>query len=133
MNPISSLPPMAMPGLQPMPKVMPKGLSPQPIPFNDLRELPTPIPIGQSRATPTLDQVRSGTGSFDTTVGRLVGEVNQKQSQAAATVRGLFTGENVQLHQAVLAMEEASISFQLMVEVRNKMLESYQELMRMQI
>ena len=37
------------------------------------------------------------------------------------------------LHQAMIAMEEASVSFQLMVEVRNKLLESYQELMRMQI
>ena len=35
--------------------------------------------------------------------------------------------------QTMVAMEEASISFQLMVEVRNKLLESYQELMRMQV
>jgi flagellar hook-basal body complex protein FliE len=33
----------------------------------------------------------------------------------------------------MIAMEEANVSFQLMVEVRNKLLESYQELMRMQI
>jgi flagellar hook-basal body complex protein FliE len=39
----------------------------------------------------------------------------------------------VSLHQAMIAMEEASVSFQLMVEVRNRLLESYQELMRMQI
>ena len=37
------------------------------------------------------------------------------------------------MHQAMIAMEEASVSFQLMAEVRNKLLESYQELMRMQI
>jgi flagellar hook-basal body complex protein FliE len=41
--------------------------------------------------------------------------------------------QGVPLHQAVLAAEEASVSFQLMVEVRNKLLESYQELMRMQV
>ena len=44
-----------------------------------------------------------------------------------------LAGQNVPLHQAMIAMEEASVSFQLMVEVRNKLLESYQELMRMQI
>ena len=56
-----------------------------------------------------------------------------KQAAAGAAVNGLLNGQNVSLHQTMIAMEEASISFQLMVEVRNKMLESYQELMRMQI
>ena len=42
-------------------------------------------------------------------------------------------GNQEALHQAVIAMEEASVSFQLMVEVRNKLLEAYQEVMRMQI
>jgi flagellar hook-basal body complex protein FliE len=45
----------------------------------------------------------------------------------------LLAGKNVSLHQTVIAMEEAQVSFQLMVEVRNKLLESYQELMRMQL
>jgi flagellar hook-basal body complex protein FliE len=45
----------------------------------------------------------------------------------------VLAGEGVPLHQAVIAAEEASVSFQLMVEVRNKLLESYQELMRMQV
>jgi len=45
----------------------------------------------------------------------------------------LQRGEPIPLHQAVIAMEEASVSFQLMVEVRNKLLEAYQELMRLQI
>jgi flagellar hook-basal body complex protein FliE len=45
----------------------------------------------------------------------------------------LQSGQNVSLHQTMIAMEEASVSFQLMVEVRNKVLESYQELMRMQV
>jgi flagellar hook-basal body complex protein FliE len=48
-------------------------------------------------------------------------------------VNGVLSGQNVSLHQTMIAMEEASISFQLMVEVRNKLLESYQELMRMQV
>jgi flagellar hook-basal body complex protein FliE len=59
--------------------------------------------------------------------------VSSKQGVAAEAVSGLQAGQNVPLHQAVIAMEEANVSFQLMVEVRNKLLESYQELMRMQI
>jgi flagellar hook-basal body complex protein FliE len=45
----------------------------------------------------------------------------------------VLSGQNVSLHQAMISMQEANVSFQLMVEVRNKLLESYQELMRMQI
>ena len=71
--------------------------------------------------------------SFGSLLGRLVEDVNTRQNVAADAVRSLQTGGDVSLHQAVIAMEEASVSFQLMVEVRNKLLETYQELMRMQI
>jgi len=71
--------------------------------------------------------------TFEGTLGRMVAEVNESQTAASQAVAGLMSGQSVPLHQAVLAMEEASVSFQLMVEVRNKLLESYQELMRMQV
>ena len=60
-------------------------------------------------------------------------EVNAKQGVADAAVSGLLNGENASLHQTMISMEEASVSFQLMVEVRNRLLESYQEIMRMQL
>ncbi|MEW6302700.1 MAG: flagellar hook-basal body complex protein FliE [Verrucomicrobiota bacterium] len=72
-------------------------------------------------------------GSFGRVLGEFVQEVNGKQAAAGEAVNGLLSGQGVSLHQAMIAMEEASVSFQLMVEVRNKLLESYQELMRMQI
>jgi flagellar hook-basal body complex protein FliE len=71
--------------------------------------------------------------SFANMLGRMVEEVNTRQGTATDAVAALQSGQNVSLHQAVIAMEEANISFQLMVEVRNKLLESYQELMRMQV
>ena len=78
-------------------------------------------------------QTQPASESFGSVLGKMVSEVNDKQNLAAEAVRSLQSGGNVSLHQAVIAMEEANISFQLMVEVRNKMLEAYQELMRMQI
>jgi flagellar hook-basal body complex protein FliE len=75
----------------------------------------------------------SAGGAFDNVLSDLVTQVNQKQIASKDMVNGLLTGQNVSLHQAVIAMEEASVSFQLMAEVRNKLLESYQELMRMQM
>lgn len=71
--------------------------------------------------------------SFATMLKNMVQETNQKQLAAGAAIQGLQSGQDVPLHQAMIASEEASVSFQLMVEVRNKMLESYQELMRMQV
>jgi flagellar hook-basal body complex protein FliE len=72
-------------------------------------------------------------GSFQNLLGNLVSDVTQKQAVANDTVSDLMSGKNVSLHQAMISMEEASVSFQLMVEVRNKLLDSYQELMRMQV
>ena len=84
--------------------------------------------------TPLPNNLPGSSGaSFEGMVRGLVGEVQNSQAAASATVGGLIAGQNVSLHQAMIGMEEANVSFQLMVEVRNKLLDSYQELMRMQI
>ena len=54
-------------------------------------------------------------------------------AEAARNYRYGLTGDSPQLHQSVIAMQEAGVAFQLMVEVRNKLVESYQELMRMPV
>jgi flagellar hook-basal body complex protein FliE len=71
--------------------------------------------------------------NFANVLGDLVNDVAQKQAAAGGAVTGLLSGQNVSLHQAMISMEEANVSFQMMVEVRNRLLDSYQELMRMQI
>jgi flagellar hook-basal body complex protein FliE len=80
-----------------------------------------------------ISSVESGGGSFSNILGQFVNEVNTKQTTANDAVTGMLSGGNVSLHQAMVAMEEANVSFQLMIEVRNKLLDSYQELMRMQV
>ena len=78
--------------------------------------------------------VSSGSGAnFENMLGGFVNEVSQKQAAAGSAVSGLLSGQNVSLHQAMISMEEANVSFQMMVEVRNRLLDGYQELMRMQI
>jgi flagellar hook-basal body complex protein FliE len=72
-------------------------------------------------------------GNFQSVLGEMINEVSAKQSAAGEAMRGVMSGAGVPLHQAMIAAEEASVSFQLMVEVRNRLLESYQELMRMQV
>ena len=75
----------------------------------------------------------TGGASFSNMLGGLINDVSQKQAAAGSAVTGLLSGQNVSLHQAMISMEEANVSFQMMVEVRNRLLDSYQELMRMQI
>lgn len=71
--------------------------------------------------------------SFSNVFEQMVSAVDAKQDQAQAVTRQVLMGENDQLHQSVIAMQEAGVAFQLMVEVRNKLVESYQELMRMPV
>ncbi|MDP0499635.1 MAG: flagellar hook-basal body complex protein FliE [Verrucomicrobiota bacterium JB022] len=59
--------------------------------------------------------------------------VDQKQDVASHEVRQLMTGESTNLHQAMISMRESGLAFTMMVEVRNKLVESFQELMRMQV
>jgi flagellar hook-basal body complex protein FliE len=105
---------------------------------NSLQSLQAPkIPTQELQAlgnisTPQPQEI-SGGRNFSDFLGQMVADVNAKQGLAGDAVQGVLAGENVPLHKAMIAMEEASVSFQLMVEVRNKLLESYQELMRMQI
>jgi flagellar hook-basal body complex protein FliE len=63
----------------------------------------------------------------------LVATVDAKQDTAQAMTRKVLMGDSNQLHQSMIAMQEAGVAFSLMVEVRNKLVESYQELMRMQV
>jgi flagellar hook-basal body complex protein FliE len=101
------------------------GLLPRldPMPGQELAEIPGAMP----------GAMPAGHSDFSSLIGSLVSDVNAKSVSASQQVNALQSGENVPLHQAVLAMEEASVSFQLLVEVRNKLLESYQEIMRMQV
>ena len=85
----------------------------------------------QAQTLPMNPGSNPGT-AFSDMVSKLAGDVSMKQAQAGDAWQGVLSGQGVPLHQAVIASEEAAVSFQLMVEVRNKLLESYKELMRMQ-
>lgn len=60
-------------------------------------------------------------------------EVNEAQNNSRQMQTDLIAGRKVEYHDLVFAMERASISMQLTMQVRNKLLEAYQEIQRMQI
>ena len=72
-------------------------------------------------------------GRFSDLLSEMVHKTDASQKTSAATTSAMLSGQNVPLHQVMIASEEASVSFQLMLEVRNKLLDGYQELMRMQV
>ena len=113
-----------------------------PIPANTLGWTPrvetappatSPLAPAESAAPQPLAPAQPGNSAFANLLDHLVSDVNSQQQMSARTVDALQSGKNVSLHQAVISMEEANLSFQLMVQVRNKLLDAYQEIMRMQI
>lgn len=71
-----------------------------------------------------------GAGKF---FNELVSKVNDLQMQSDKAIQGFASGENKNLHEVMISMEKASISFQFMSTVRDKALAAYQEVMRMQV
>jgi len=126
MNPLSALRPAISPEFNAALSAKPGPVGGA-IPAVELEKLAEQSGAGANSTASTTG------GSFANYLGQLVREVNAQQGAADGAVNGLMTGQDVSLHQAMLSMEEASVSFQLMVEVRNRLLDSYQELMRMQI
>ena len=59
--------------------------------------------------------------------------VDQKKKISARETRDLILGRSDNIHEAVVKSQEAGVAFNLMIEVRNKLVESYKELMRMQV
>lgn len=98
----------------------------------ELKSLGSSAGVGGAQAVGSTQGVQ-GASTFGDLFSQMVQDVNSKQVAANDAAKGLVTGDNVSLHQAVISSEEANVSFQLMVEVRNKLLESYQEMMRMQV
>ena len=74
----------------------------------------------------------AGTG-FANLLGDMVGKVNDLQKSADQSIQSLAVGQTKGLHEVMLAVEKASISFQMLTQVRNKALEAYQEVMRMPV
>lgn len=71
--------------------------------------------------------------SFSETLSQVLGEVNDLQQRADRLAEQLATGEIQNVHDVVIAQQEAAIAFRLIQEVRDKLVAAYQELMRMQV
>jgi flagellar hook-basal body complex protein FliE len=75
----------------------------------------------------------SGQDAFVSTLNGFINDVNGKGKAAEQANQDILTGKSDNIHQAMISMQEASISFDLLVQVRNKLVSAYQELSRMTV
>ncbi len=76
----------------------------------------------------------TGTGdSFGKMLTRAVGSVDQTMKTSEQGIQDFVAGKTENVHEVMIDMQRAQLSFQLMVEMRNKAIETYQEISRMQI
>ncbi|OHB25676.1 MAG: flagellar hook-basal body complex protein FliE [Desulfuromonadaceae bacterium GWC2_58_13] len=87
----------------------------------------------QSIGTPLATAQKPAAAGFADALKSAVEDVNRSQVDADKAVERLQTGESQNLHEVMISMEKADISLRLAVQMRNKVLEAYQEIMRMQI
>lgn len=88
------------------------------------------FPSSISTITTSPSSTVSASDRIGSSIDKLIQTVDQKQKDAAIETKKVLAGESDNLHQSVIKMQEAGVAFSLMIEVRNKLIESYQELMR---
>lgn len=76
---------------------------------------------------------KAGPPSFADTLKESIAEVNDLKLEADKAIEKLATGESTDIQETILAVEKADVSFKLMMEVRNKIVNAYQEVMRTQV
>ncbi len=97
--------------------------------------------IGQINPNLQLPEIRrpqglgqeSGGPSFGAVLKDAISTVNEVQKQSDREIEKLMTGESQDLHATLIAVQKADLSFQMMMQVRNKIVQAYQEIMRMQV
>lgn len=91
--------------------------------------------VRESSASGTSVKPTAGTpgASFGETLSKAIENVDQLQKQADVSAEKIATGQSQNLHETMIAAEKADIALRLMVQVRNKVIDAYHEIMKMQV
>jgi flagellar hook-basal body complex protein FliE len=87
----------------------------------------------QLKTISLMNNTSTSKTSFADSLKQAINQVNQSQIESDKMTEALATGKNVELHDVMITAQKASVSMTLAVEVRNKAIEAYQEMMRMQV
>lgn len=91
-----------------------------------------PQAIGESRAVRVVRMSDPGP-SFRDTVVTAIGDLQASKAASDDTVQRVLLGQTDQIASALISMEETSLKFQLLAEIRNRLVDTYQEISRMQL
>lgn len=80
-----------------------------------------------------INKTSKSTGSFASTLKNTLDKINEMQVVSDEKTAAFVAGEDVEIHEVMLAAEEAKLSLQFAVEIRNKIVEAYEELNNMQL
>ncbi len=89
------------------------------------------VDVAKLGSTGTADP--SGTSGFLDSLKSAIGKVNDAKIESSRAVDALMTGESQDIHRTMVALQEADVSFQLMMQIRNKLVAAYEEIQRMQV
>lgn len=84
---------------------------------------------GISRQVPVIGE---GENSFGNTLTKAINEVSDARDRSGDLTKRFAAGENVELHHVMAASEEAGLALDMMIELRNKMIEAYRSVIAMQ-
>lgn len=100
------------------------------------------ISVSDNRISPDFSVSKSskaeshgvtGGSDFASTLKNAIHSVDTLHKEADVQMQNLATGKSTNIHETMIATEKADIALRLMVQVRNKIIEAYQEIMRMQV
>jgi len=112
-----------------------EGVGARPLNLRMPQELPGLPSAGASGAGPSGSGASAGTGAggFAKSMEQFLGDVNSLQLKSAASLQEFASGQTADMHRVVLAQQEAAIALRLVGEMRDRLLQSYQEIMRMSV
>jgi flagellar hook-basal body complex protein FliE len=82
---------------------------------------------------PGLGAQKAGDSSFKDVMKSFLSDVNEMQNKADESIQKMAAGEITDVHQVMSTVEEANTAFNMMMEIRNKVMDAYQELMRVRL
>jgi flagellar hook-basal body complex protein FliE len=106
--------------------------------MDPIQNIPQLSPLNPLSGTSKTGQDSGAAGAqgdlaFGDLLKQALQEVNQASSHAEDEARNLMTGDSADMHTAMLAVQKADLSFQMMMAVRSKLIDAYREVMRMQM
>ena len=101
--------------------------------MDQIKAITFPAPSIVDHASAAHATGGTSSSGFMNTLEQAISKANDIQLEAGQATEALMTGQTQNIHQTMVALQEADVSFQLMMQIRNKLVSAYEEIQRMQI